>query len=55
MCPGLIRDLFQQKIEREEILPQVFGGVLFLALVVFGIVYCIKTIKNVHRVAREGK
>ena len=42
-------------IEREEILPQVFGGVLFLALVVFGIVYCIKTIKNVRRVAREGK
>ena len=55
MCPGLIRDLFQQKIEREEILPQVFGGVLFLALVVFGIMYCIKTIKNVRRVVGKGK
>ena len=34
---------------------KVFGCILFLALVVFGIVYCIKTIKNVRRVAREGK
>lgn len=40
-------------VNREEILPQVFGGVLFLALVVCGVIYCVKTILKVRRVAKE--
>ena len=40
-------------VEREEVLPQVFGGVLLLALIVFGIMYCIKTLRKVCRIARE--
>ncbi|MBP3901656.1 MAG: PrsW family intramembrane metalloprotease [Blautia sp.] len=42
-------------VNREEIPPQVFGGLLFLALVVFGVIYCVKTILKVRRIAKEEK
>ena len=30
---------------------QVFGGLLLLALIVFGAIYCVKTIRKVRRIA----
>ena len=35
----------------KEVLPQVFGGLLLLALIVFGAIYCVKTIRKVRRIA----
>ena len=42
-------------VKREEVLPQVFGGLLLLALIVFGMMYCIRTIRKVRRTAGEGR
>ena len=46
-------DLALYGVEREEVWPQVVGGVLALALIVSGIWYCIRTVRKMRRIVRE--
>ena len=48
-------DLVSFLMDREPIAVQVSGGVLALALAVFGVVYSIRTVKKVCKIAREEK
>lgn len=47
-----ILDISAYGVEQKETLPQVLGGVLLLAAVVVGMIYCIRTVK---KVVAEGK
>ena len=48
-------DLVTFLMDREPIAVQVSGGVLALALAVFGVVYSVRTVKKVCKIAREEK
>ena len=48
-------DLVSFLIEKEPVAVQVVGGILALVLVVFGVVYSIRTVKKVCKIARGEK
>ena len=47
-------DLISWLMEKEAVIAQVFSAVLMLAMLIFGILYTIRTIKKVCAIARAS-
>ena len=54
-CWDSALDLSLFGVEQEAVAPQVIGGVLALALIVLGVLYCVRTVRKMRRIARADE